>query len=290
MERAAGLRRGIAEPSPSGWWARPLGRRALLRGVVLGGAGIAASVLLGCEDEDGGTVTTGEHTVTTDEQVWGYAGPAGPAHWASLAEAHASCGGRHQSPVDITGYQVGDAGPLVFLYATPAEAVRNDGAFVHVDYPEGNTLVSSGQTYALQSAHLHAPSEHTIDGEGFAAELHLVHEEAGGDLAVVGLLFTLGEPSPVVQAVLDAAPPGETVEAGVDIHPGDYVPVEPSYFRYDGSTTTPPCEEQVAWHVMREVRTISQAQVDGLLALSGGPNSRPLQPHGSRVITLGGGS
>ena len=91
--------------------------------------------------------------------------------------------------------------------------------------------------------------------------------------------------------MLDAAPPaGATVEAGVDIDPGGYVPVEPSYFRYDGSTTTPPCEEQVAWHVMREVRTISQAQVDGLLALSGGPNNRPLQPHGSRVITLGGGS
>ena len=95
----------------------------------------------------------------------------------------------------------------------------------------------------------------------------------------------------MVRAVLDAAPPaGETVEAGIDIDPGGYVPVEPSYFRYDGSTTTPPCEEQVGWHVMREVRTIAQAQVDGLLALSGGPNNWPLQPHGSRVITLGGGS
>ena len=175
----------------------------------------------------------------------------------------------------------------MFSYATNANVARNDGVFVHVDYPVGNTLVSSGRTYGLKSMHVHAPSEHTVDGEHFAAELHLVHADADGGLAAVGLLFALGEPSPAVQALLDAAPPaGETVEDGVNIDPGGYVPADPACFRYDGSKTTPPCAGGVAWHVVREVRTVSQEQVDRLVAIGGGPTNRPVQPIDGRVITL----
>ena len=36
---------------------------------------------------------------------------------------------------------------------------------------------------------------------------------------------------------------------------------------------------------MREPKSISPEQVDKLLALSGGPNNRPVQPIGDRVIT-----
>ena len=58
----------------------------------------------------------------------------------------------------------------------------------------------------------------------FAAELHLVHVEADGHLVVVALLFRLGEPSPVVQAILDAAPAaGDAVSAGTALNAGGYV-------------------------------------------------------------------
>ncbi len=218
---------------------------------------------------------------------WAYAGTAGPERWASLAEAYADCAGGQQSPIDITGHVDGDAAPLEFSYATPANAARNDGVFVHVDYPEGNSMVRDGRTYGLRSMHMHAPSEHTVEGEQFAAELHLVHADADGSLAVVGLLFALGEASPGVLALLDAAPAaGETVEDGVRVEPGVYVPADPACYRYDGSLTTPPCSEGVAWHVVREVRTVSQEQVDALLANGGGATNRPVQPVHGRVITL----
>ena len=104
---------------------------------------------------------------------------------------------------------------------------------------------------------------------------------------MVGVLFRLGAPSPVVQAVLDAAPPaGDTMFDVVRPNARDYVPDNLSHYQYDGSKTTPPCDEPVAWYVMREQGTVSQAQVDGLLELSGGPNNRPVQPIGDRVITL----
>ena len=125
-------------PTHVGERTQPLGgpvlsRRALLRGLLLGSAGLGAAVLLGC----GGRVE------------WGYSGSGGPGAWASLSDEYAICDGNQQSPVDLTGYTPGRRSPLAFSYGTPAEAVRNDGVFVHVDYPGGNSLVSDGRSYDL---------------------------------------------------------------------------------------------------------------------------------------------
>ena len=219
---------------------------------------------------------------------WGYDGQRAPEHWAELSEEYATCaaGGR-QSPVDIAGYETGDAAPISFSYSGDAESVRNDGRFVHVDYAAGNTLTVGQRTFALKSAHFHSPSEHLIDGASFAAEMHLVHADADGNLAVVGLLFRSGTPSPVAQEILDAAPAvGDTVVKDFTLNSRGYVPDELGYYRYDGSKTTPPCDEPVDWYVMREPKSISPEQVDKLLALSGGPNNRPVQPVDDRVITI----
>ncbi len=231
---------------------------------------------------------TGAACAGHDQGVkWGYDGPGAPERWASLSEEYATCAdGQRQSPIDIAGYDRGDAAPIALSYSGDAAAVRNDGRFVHVDYGRGNTLSVGRRTYELKSAHFHSPSEHLIDGASFAAELHLVHEDADGNLAVVGLLFRLGAPSPVAQEILDAAPAaGDTVIEGFALSARDYVPGELGYYRYDGSKTTPPCDEPVDWYVMRQPETISQEQVDSLLMLSGGPNNRPVQPIGDRVIT-----
>ncbi len=223
---------------------------------------------------------------------WGYDGPGGPEHWASLSEEYTACAdGRRQSPIDIAGYDRGQSpfnisGPISFTYSGDATAVRNDGRFVHVDYGPDNTLSVGRRTYTLKSGHLHSPSEHRIDGESFVAELHLVHADAAGNLAVVGRVFGLGAPSPVVQAVLDAAPAaGDTAVEGFVLNAGAYVTGELGYYRYEGSKTTPPCDEPVDWYVLRQQGTVSQEQVDGLLMLSGGPNNRPVQPLGDREIT-----
>ena len=234
------------------------------------------------------SLLTGAACAGHDQVVkWGYDGPGAPERWASLSEEYATCAdGQQQSPIDIAGYGRGDAAPIALSYNSNASAVRNDGRFVHVDYGRGNTLSVGRRTYELKSAHFHSPSEHLIDGASFAAELHLVHADAAGNLAVVGLLFRLGAPSPVAQEILDAAPAaGDTVIEGLALSARDYVPGELGYYRYDGSKTTPPCDEPVDWYVMREPGTISQEQIDSLLKLSDGPNNRPVQPIGDRVIT-----
>ena len=219
---------------------------------------------------------------------WGYTGPGAPENWASLSPDFATCAnGRQQSPIDITGYQPGGPGPISFSYGSAHAALRNDGRQVHADCAPGNTAMLGGREFQLISTHFHSPSEHLVNGESFAAELHLVHADADGRLAVVGVLFTPGAPSPVAQSVLDAAPSvGETATAAILLN--DSLPPGISYYRYDGSKTTPPGDEPVDWHVLRQPMTISREQVDGLLSLSGGPNNRPTQPIGNRAITVGG--
>ena len=160
---------------------------------------------------------------------WGYTGPGAPERWASLSPDFAACAnGKQQSPIDITGYQTGGPGPISFSYATAEATLRNDGRQVHADYAPGNTAMLGGGEFKLKSVHFHSPSEHLVDGESFAAELHMVHADSDGRLAVVGLLFTLGDPSPVAQSILDAAPPPDGTANALSPSPTPSPPTSPT--------------------------------------------------------------
>ena len=123
----------------------------------------------------------------------------------------------------------------------------------------------------LVEAHTHNPSEHTIDGQSFALEMHLVHKRESGEIAVVGILYRLGDPNPSIQSIIDAAPQqGETIKPTSPMQASDFLPETHSYYAYTGSLTTPPYTEAVQWHVMSEIAQVSEEQVTQLAALTGG--------------------
>ena len=225
--------------------------------------------------------------IDTDALEWGYSGPGGPEHWASLAHEYAPCGdGVQQSPIDITGYEDGDGPALSLSYDGDVSGVALARGSIVVSFGPGSSLLLGERPYELQSAHAHAPAEHRIDGEEFAAELHVLHQDASGELAVVGVLYQLGDPSPVLQAMLDAvSAPGES-PGEFPLRAADFAPRPDGFFAYSGSKTTPPCNEPVEWIVMREAGTVSQDQVNALMASSGGPNNRPIQALGGRRVVL----
>ena len=217
---------------------------------------------------------------------WGYSGPTGPEYWGGLSADYALCAeGLQQSPVDITGYQTGVGQALEFSYRGSPTAVRNDGTFIHLDFQQAGTLSAGSGEYHLATAHFHSPSEHWIDSGSFAAELHLVHQDSAGNLAVVGVLFALGEPDPSMEEVLGIAPAPRGTATAPTLDPTGFLPGGWDYFRYDGSKTTPPCDEPVDWYVLRQPRTISLDQVNRLCALGRSPNNRPVQALGERGIT-----
>ena len=229
--------------------------------------------------------------MTSQPARWGYGGSEGPEHWGCLSDEYRPCSeGMEQSPVNITGWVPGPGAHIAFDYRTRATAARNNGHTVYLDFAAGNLLDVAGQRYELQGIHHHSPGEHQLDGESFAAELHLVHQDTAGNLAVVGLLFRQGDPSPLVQALLDAAPPtGVSVALSYGPDAADYVPNTLGYFGYDGSLTTPPCTEGVRWIVMQSIGTVSQEQAQQLQKLTHGRNNRPVQPIGSRTIIVSDG-
>ncbi len=223
---------------------------------------------------------------TTTAISWHYPNPGAPENWASLSDEFRTCAeGVEQSPVNLTGYTPSGAGPIAFSYASAATAVGNNGHTVYLDYRGGDSIAIDGRRYELLGIHSHSPGEHLLDGEHFAAELHLVHQDSAGNLAVVGLLFRIGDQSPIVQSLLDVAP---DVGALVDLNGGpaavEYVPDNLDHYGYDGSLTTPPCTEGVRWIVMQHIGTVSQEQVNELQELSRGPNNRSVQPLGERHI------
>ena len=192
-----------------------------------------------------------------------------------------------QSPIDIAGYVAGGPPGLSFAYTGQAGSLTNTGEFVKVLYEDAGGITLDGQTYQLAEAHTHNPSEHTIDGLSFALEMHLVHKQESGDIAVVGILYRLGEPNPAIQSIIGAAPKQDgTTEPTSPMKPSDFLPSSHGYYAYTGSLTTPPYTEGVKWHVMSEIAEVSEEQVTQLATLTGGgTNNRPIQPLNNRQIT-----
>ena len=222
---------------------------------------------------------------------WGYWGAVAPNNWGSLSPDFALCAdGTHQSPIDLTDCVENASAPeLTFDYSGNAREVNHNGKIAHVEYGEGNTLTVGEQRYGLVSMHIHVHAEHQIDGRLFSAEMHLVHRKEGGFLGVVGQLYRLGHPDPVVQALIDAYPePGQAIHTGFTLNAADFVPAGRGYYHYDGSLTTPPCTEGVDWYVLQEIRTISQEQVNRIAALHNGFNHRPIQDRNGRIVIKSG--
>jgi carbonic anhydrase len=160
---------------------------------------------------------------------------------------------------------------------------------VQADYAPGSFITVDDETYMLAQFHYHAPSEHVVDGQSFAAELHLVHTN-GNRLAVIGVLLQEGEgdeTNPAYQPFIanlpakkiDPTPTGDEIDAVA------LLPNLQTTYRYSGSLTTPPCTEGVTWLVMTEPVHLSAAQLADLKALFKEGNNRPPQPLNDRPVT-----
>ena len=219
---------------------------------------------------------------------WSYSGADGPDRWATLSNSFAVCGsGQQQSPIDLTAAAERDlANPQASYQPSEARIVDN-GRTVQVDLQRGNMLILDGATYGLVQFHFHSPSEHTLSGNSFAVELHLVHQAEGGALVVLGVFIAGGPENPALAPLLDALPSKENrdVRLREPFDPARLLPADRRAYRYPGSLTTPPCTEGVTWLVMATPVQASGQQIAALArALEG--NSRPPQARGNREVLL----
>lgn len=222
-----------------------------------------------------------------EQSEWTYEGETGPEHWGSLSAEYEACEvGQAQSPIDIpTGEGEGDDLPSLELGYGGSDLTLEDTGHGHSATPgTEQTLTIGDQTYGLLQFHAHAPSEHTIDGESFPMEVHFVHQNDAGKLAVVGVMVEEGERnepySHLAEALRDS---GRTVTVD-DV--SSLLPSERGYYTYSGSLTTPPCTEGVRWIVLEEPITMSPEQLSAWQ--THGETNRPVVPVNERDVEYSG--
>jgi carbonic anhydrase len=207
------------------------------------------------------------------------------AHWGDLAPDFKACAvGAEQSPVDLTQPIPSALHDVTLAWQPVTGAVVNNGHTIQVNTAPGSSSEIAGTSYDLAQFHFHHPSEHSVDGERSAMELHFVHRAAAGGLAVIGVLLVPGAESETLAKIWAKMPAKEgkaALEGPLDLLP--LLPKSRAYYRYAGSLTTPPCSETVLWTVFAEPVELSQAQIDAFAALYP-MNARPLQQINRRFL------
>jgi carbonic anhydrase len=235
----------------------------------------------------------------------------GPSFWGSVAPQDATCGtttsagqfqavGAKQTPIDIE-----DATTLLavlpeisFQYNPTPMEVENTGHVVEVPYESGS-YVSIGQSvtdvYFLSQFHFHVPSEHTLNGQRYDGEMHLVHTNRLGETLVIGVF--LSKSSEAQASIFDDIATNAPITVANNTVAGtvnamDLLPAGSLFYTYTGSLTTPPCSEGVRWLVMTEPMQVTASFIQQLHTIAGqfpgyngySNNNRPIQPLNGRAV------
>lgn len=214
----------------------------------------------------------------SDTIDWSYVGRTGSDHWSKLDKKYMECNyGNTQSPINLEKeHLLSNKEKIKFHY----EKCDNISSF-----KESKHIEIGNKIYKLIKFHFHMPSEHSIDHMRYPAELHLVHMDDKGKLAVVGIFITIGkESNNTIDSIIAAT--DKSNKEKYDVEDGDLmslIPEDKSYFHYQGSLTTPPCSDGVEWYVLKNPLAISQEEMKGLRKLIPEDNSRPIQDAKNRI-------
>ncbi|EFJ27638.1 hypothetical protein SELMODRAFT_147542 [Selaginella moellendorffii] len=213
--------------------------------------------------------------------------------------ADATSGLKHQSPIALSFRgSVGTPGVVDTTYRSSSAIFENGGDKDHRELTVG-FLGDAGQfnllrkIYHIENVHFHMPSEHTIDGIRYPMEIHVVHKNSEGNIAVIGLLYDIGPRANPFITQLEhylsglASSPEESNAVFIrTINPELLQIPSDMFFRYNGSLTTPPYSENVVWNVYSQPSSLTTNQYSAVKAALKGENARALQPLNNRLVQL----
>ncbi|XP_042892386.1 carbonic anhydrase 1-like [Penaeus japonicus] len=253
---------------------------------------------------------------------WGYKGEGGPENWATLFPNF--CAGSSQSPIALNGLEAtatssSDAWVLEKYDTVPDDMkIENNGHSAKVAWTITDVTqlpsVSGGKLggkYTFAQFHFHwgsistQGSEHTINGIAYAAELHLVHfkTEYGSlgnaiayedGLAVLGIMLLGGlidnpDLTPIIDGLATIKNSGDEEYLATKFPLQDLLPANTNtFYRYQGSLTTPTCNEIVTWTVFQDPITISESQLEQFRGLLGDDGEHHIEDNYRPVLPLNG--
>ena len=178
--------------------------------------------------------------------------------------------------------------------------VSNNGHSLKLSPPPVSSVPSmSGaglqDKYIFAQFHLHwgnsssEGSEHTVNGESYPLELHLVHYNSKypdigeslqheDGLAVLGILFTLSSSDnpglqPLIESVTSVKQAKNKTKLSKSLSLKSLLPDDlDTFYRYFGSLTTPTCNEIVTWTLLHQMMPVSEMQLRQLRSLKDSMN------------------
>ena len=211
---------------------------------------------------------------------------------SSLCTSYATCStGTVQSPIDINSSKTVERNfDLEFDYEDAENLpIFNNGHTIEVEFHNHVTVESEleiSRIYDLLQFHFHTPSENTLDGHSFDAEVHFVHSDENGNLVVVGVWIDAGgnDECDLLQQLEDYLPEYEGAEHEINIDVSNLVKFGDNFYAFPGSLTTPPCTEGVSWYVKANPIRCTASQVKDISDVIGESN-RPTQSKNSRTVS-----
>ena len=187
-----------------------------------------------------------------------------PEQWGDISPEYQVCKtGNQQSPIDLDSDQKSALEPVEIHYQDIPLRIVNNGKTIEVDNKLENFIVLDGQKFELLQFHFHHPSEHTVKGESYPMEIHFVHKDRQGSLAVLAVFLQEGTENKALVPIWDSMPSQKSSEkylGELKIATSKLLPENLDSYRYSGSLTTPPCSENVSWVVFQEPIEVSPEQ------------------------------
>lgn len=229
-------------------------------------------------------------SLSAEDSKWSYSGDTGPEKWASLSAENSLCGGgKNQSPVNIDPAKTfnGQTKGIKFNYGLIlADSIKNTGNMIQVEVGGGTNIKVDDIEFELKHLNFHIPSENKIGDQHFPLEIQFVHESKNQELATVSMMVVPGRQSRMLDKLLPKIPEAGKSKrlAAKALRSIEMQKKIGSYYRYNGSMTTPPCSEGVRWFVMKQNQSMSKAQYQQLKDAIKVDNNRPVQALNARMI------
>lgn len=194
--------------------------------------------------------------------------------------------GNMQSPININTHQLKhndskNNNDLTLSIQPKVKKVEDNGHAIEVK-TSGNATIN-GRHFTLEQFHIHTPSEHTINGKAYPAEIHFVTKASDGRIAVIASFVEIGKENKAIAAIEDDLTHhnNDQIQWVKQLLPNNMN----KYYHYLGSLTTPPLTENVEWYVLSTPIQASKEQVKKLESYHKG-NNRKVQPVNERVIEI----
>ncbi|KAF2767066.1 carbonic anhydrase [Teratosphaeria nubilosa] len=175
-------------------------------------------------------------------------------------------------PPNVTGsFNNWGYGPAFSLVSTLANFTGDYTTLPSITFAE---IGGQNETVYLDSWHIHAPADHSVQGDRSKAEIHYVHVNAtGSPRAVVGMRI---DPGNVESAFFNQLPDyipydddSTEVRTVVDVRKAlEEVLHFGEFWTYQGSLTSPPCTEGLRWFLARSVLFVGDRQMREILGVS----------------------